>query len=293
MKILVTGSAGFIGSRVFYILRANSNFVSGVDRKDGPTTTYLLDLSDPRYASFLPSEGIDAIVHLAAAPWAEAQDWSKAGRDTIISTVRALDLAARCHAAFVLASSAYVLGEPLHAPQGPGHPRHPVDNYGKAKLMAEELTWAWALPRTFVTRFYNVYGPGQYPGAVIPDTIAKLQSKDHQLFEGSGNETRDFVYVDDVAEAIRLLVTEGQPGTYHIGSGTPTRIADLVALCKDLLGSTTPYSFRSLPSSRETKARLRGFLIPFQADIAPMLKLGWKPRDLKTGLASFIRQEAR
>jgi UDP-glucose 4-epimerase len=248
MRCLVTGGCGFIGSALVRHLLAQACEVVVVDDLSrgapdnlGPArdrvTLVARDMRDGLdrvFASFQP----DAVFHLAALHFIPDCDADPAGCLQVnvegTRAVLAATAALQHRAAVVLASSAAVYA-PLDGPlseqrDGLG----PVDVYGYSKRWAEELAADFAArtgTAVGIARLFNVFGPGETNAHFIPSLICQLQAGEPVRL-GNLSSRRDYVFVDDVAEALHRLalhVAGGQSATVNIGSGRAYAGHDVVA----------------------------------------------------------------
>jgi len=134
----------------------------------------------------------------------------------------------------VLLSSAAVYGEPMYVPIDEAHPTNPVNPYGVSKLAAEKVLESMSRGlrlRYVVLRLFNVYGPGQSLSyaALIPSTIRRVLRGEPPVIYGDGSQTRDFIYVKDVANVIKLCIEmDLDSAVLNVGSGREARVIDIV-----------------------------------------------------------------
>ncbi|WP_078555845.1 SDR family NAD(P)-dependent oxidoreductase [Bacillus alkalicellulosilyticus] len=220
--ILVTGGAGFIGSHVVDQLVEFGKQVIIVDNLSSGkkeqinssenVTFYQLDIRDSQLADvFARYPEIDGVVHLAAqskvSPSVEDPNFDAS--ININGTINVLDLA-RKHGVthFVYASSAAVYGQTPDLPIVENSPVSPLSPYGVSKLSGEEYVKAYGRlyqMSVYALRFANVFGPRQSAATeagVITIFIEQLLNQQQPTIQGDGQQTRDFVYVEDVARAV-------------------------------------------------------------------------------------------
>jgi len=188
---------------------------------------------------------------------------------------------------FIYASSAAVYGESTKIPISEDVPLSPKNIYGASKACGELLINAYAESyglRTVILRYFNVYGPalsmGETSGVILKFIYAALKNKPVTIF-GDGRQTRDFIYVDDVAQINVLSIEKNICGCYNIGTGIATRILDLA---KKIIRLTKSNS--QIVHLKERVGDIR-FSV---ADITKIKNdLGWEPRyNLDKGLISTI-----
>lgn len=262
-NILVTGGAGFIGSHLVSELVAKKhqvtvidNFSSG-DRANLNGALYNIKLvsGDIRDKSVIAREcaAIDMIVHLAAqvsVPESIDQpqhtfNVNEAGTFNVLEVARVAKIKR-----VILASSASVYGDALKNKAKSLNIEtdavDPVSPYALSKIAAENwcrlYTQVYGLD-TICLRFFNVYGPRQNEASsyanVIPGFLKRLRLNQSPIIHGSGEQSRDFIYVDDVVRAIvaSLRVKEGKGQIVNIGSGKDYSIKQLFNVIKQVLDS--------------------------------------------------------
>jgi len=234
-------------------------------------------------------EGADYVFHLAAITDHELSFKvpSLVNRNNILGTMEVLRECSRAGIKrMIYTSSAGVYGEAVKVPIGESHQTTPISPYGITKLVAERYCYAFhrsfGLPTTSL-RLFNVYGPGQRPesySAVITRFFSGV-SKGAATIYGDGEQTRDFVFVDDVVDA--LIAAAGSDAAVgevmNIGSGTGTTVNRLLSMVCDLIGETP---------SIEREAQRPGQIYRSEADISLARKLiGYQP---KTTLTDGLRR---
>ena len=249
--VLVTGGAGFIGVNLGRLLNAAGartvafdSFVAG-RASDAEAAGYdnIIE-GDIRDADAMTAaaRGVDAVVHLAARTGVvdSIEDPRGDVEVNVFGTLNALMAARDAGAgAFVFASS----GAPLGSVEPPGHedlaPR-PLSPYGASKLAGEGLCSAFSgsygIAATAL-RFTNVYGPYSYhKGSVVALCLKRIMDGDPLVVYGDGEQTRDFLYIDDLCAAvIAAIVRKPTAGLYQLGTGTETAVNELMALLVELM----------------------------------------------------------
>lgn len=255
---LVTGGAGFIGSHLVDALLARGRTVRVLDnlstgsRNNLPAGVELVEgsITDPAAVATAVA-GCDAVYHLAAlasvARSVEAPDECHAACAT--GTLTVLDAARKaCVRRVVYAGSASAYGGASDpAGQGEDTPLVALSPYAAAKLAGEFYCQAFAATygiETVRLRFFNVFGPRQRPDSpysgVIAIFTAALSGGRTPTVHGDGLQSRDFVYVADVADAlIRAADTPGVSGNvYNVGTGRSVTLLDLVRELNAILGTS-------------------------------------------------------
>lgn len=300
-RILVTGGSGFIGSNlVDYLLSLNYKVVifnrNGLKveaHKTNPSIQYVAgDIRKKADIERLPTD-IKWVVHLAAA--ISVSESMKDPKKYIQTNVEGSDNIlrwAKAHGVqrFVAASSAAYYGNPATLPCVEDMDFAGISPYAKSKFDMEKLQENMFINHELcgaALRFFNVYGPRQDPKSPYSGVISKFldQANDGKPITifGDGNNTRDFVFVQDVARAI-MSVLQDKPGfkVFNVGTGLATSILQLAESVKKVAKSS---------SEIKLLAPLKGDIIHSRSSAALLEKTTkWKPNmKLEQGLA--ITQE--
>lgn len=255
MNTVVTGGAGFIGSHVVELLLARGHRVWVLDNlsrgrwenvpeqatlsvgdiRDAEGTAALFDDVKPEACFHLAAQ-IDVRVSIAE-PLVDAEA-------NVLGTISVLEAARRTGTQVLLASTGgAIYGECADGPAAETYHRQPLAPYGTSKLAAEAYLSTWNRlyeTRHVALRFANVYGPRQDPhgeaGVVSIFLSHLLEGKAARIF-GDGSQTRDYVYVGDVARAM-LAATERSGGVYNVGTGVETSVVELYERCQQASGIT-------------------------------------------------------
>lgn len=251
--MLVTGAAGMIGRRVVPLLISRGHLVlraqiEGSSSTDAVVGDLLEDAASSECLVAMQEHAVDTVVHLAGMASADAvkDDPLRGFALNVELTARVLDMSAQAGVQrFVFASSSLVYGatspEPILESQLPA----PKSLYAATKLAAEALVQGYAFQAGVsgeVLRFSNVYGPDSPPTTVVGKVIADLRSG-RTVEVRTTRPIRDFVYVDDVADAIERFVsssTLSRFGVTHVSSGTGTSVGQLVAQACRAAGVDSP-----------------------------------------------------
>jgi len=257
MKILITGAAGYIGSSLAKHFSHNDNcchiiFVDNLSRGDYNYLQKYLDRKSFRFfnvdirdkcllENVFKEDLIDVVVHLAALPGMERcrRNPYDAVTTNVYGTYNIVELARKYDVGKVIfTSSAAVYGNPVEVPIREDHPLCPTNLYGVTKLAAEKLLYVYYHNyglKTVILRFGNVYGVGLYTywETVIPKFVRQALTGQPLTIYGDGLQSRDFVHVWDVVQAIELVLKANIAGeVFNIASGKPVSInllADMIS----------------------------------------------------------------
>jgi UDP-glucose 4-epimerase len=244
VRAVVTGGAGFIGSHLVDALVARGDDVTVVDdlstgRRELVNAAARLvehDIREPFDAE------ADVVFHLAAQAdvGTSMQRPAFDAEVNVVGTVNTLEAARASGAEVVFASTGGAIYGDVERPAAEDDPRRPVSAYGIAKLAAEGYVEGWNRMHGTshaVLRFANVYGPRQsaaLEGGVVSIFMERLGRGEETLVFGDGEQSRDYVYVGDVVDAV--LASVGRGGVYNIGSGVETTVNELHRLCAEIAG---------------------------------------------------------
>lgn len=297
MKVLVTGGAGFIGSHLLPRLVADGHQVTVLDNFSTGKREYIpsglpiiqRDILADGLAEIFQREQFEAVVHLAAQTMVDESMRfpEKDAKENVLGTVKLLEAARSSKVTrIIIASSAAVYGDvnEKELPLSEKRAAAPLSFYGLSKLTAENYLTMYQ--RIFgldyvILRFANVYGERQGTsgegGVVSIFSKAAAAGKGVNVF-GSGEQSRDFIYAGDVADAIAAaLRTENVNGVYNISTAIETSVNTLIRILSRVSGREL--AVRQLPvregdilrSSLDNKAAKQG--------------LGWRPKtDIDEGL---------
>lgn len=220
MNILVTGGAGFIGSHVVDALVARGDRVMVLDdlssgRRENLNQSASFTLGDVADASLVERlvQQADAVVHLAAIASVAVceQRPDHAARVNVTGTETIFKAAAARAIPVVYASSAAVYGDNPALPLAESATPSPLGNYGRHKLANEATAAQYPHIPSVGLRFFNVYGPRQDPhspySGVISIFAARAKAGEPLTLFGDGEQTRDFIYIDDIVRLILASLT--------------------------------------------------------------------------------------
>jgi UDP-glucose 4-epimerase len=264
-RFIITGGTGFIGSNLVKKLSSNKQFsvalitntsnLSGTDWSDNtPVTVYTTDIRDKESISkIFKDERADICIHLAAK--ISVADSVKEPQETMDINVKGtLNVLEACQSSginnIVFASSAAVYGDVKKLPISENEPLRPQSPYGTSKMLAEQHVLSYKqsnkIRNTTALRIFNVYGSGQTSEADVITRFAKrLSNGQPPLIYGDGSQTRDFISVDDVVDALILSTRTLEydkdeetacPFIFNIGTGIPTSINEIAKKMIEIFG---------------------------------------------------------
>lgn len=288
-KVLVTGGAGFIGSHLVdrlllegYEVTVLDNLSSGktenLNLKDAKLHFLKGDIRDAETVKKALKD-VDVVFHLAAII-----DVAFSVKEPLLvndvnvnGSLNLLNESVRHHVKrFVFASSCAIYGEPIRVPIDEEHPTNPISPYAVSKLVVENYCQLFSKVyglETICMRFFNVYGLRQESGSyssVIIHFINRLRRGKPPIIFGDGSQTRDFVYVDDVVDALfkAMNLREGVGEKINIGSGRETSIRELAEVIikkfglkdvRPIYDSSRPYDVKRSCANIEKARRLLGY----------------------------------
>jgi UDP-glucose 4-epimerase len=251
---LVTGGAGFIGSHLVdrlieenYEVTVADDLSTGKRKQVNPKANfYKVDILSSRLERIFKKERPEVVSHHAAQinVRRSIKDPIFDAQVNILGLVNVLQLSVQYGVRRVILASSggAVYGEQQVFPATEEHPAHPLSPYGVSKLAGEHFLYYFRQSAGLMTaslRYSNVYGPRQDPfgeAGVIAIFAQKLLRGEAPLINGTGRQTRDFIYVDDVVEASMALLHSGAEGVFNVGTGRETSVNELCATLKQLVG---------------------------------------------------------
>ena len=302
-RVVVTGGAGFIGSHLVDRLVALGYFVTVLDDLSTGRMENISHLAEHLLCRFVPGSILDRMLlkemfkdatyvfHQAAIPSVPRSIISPEATHEVNATGTLYVLIAARDAGvkkLVFASSSSVYGDSPTLPKTEDMPPNPLSPYAVAKLAAEAycgvFSTVYGLP-TVALRYFNVFGPRQDPNseyaAVIPKFIRAALRGEPLTVYGSGNQTRDFTYVEDVVNANVRAATGEATGVLNIACGTRITITELARVICELTGSSS--AIAHLPTRP-------GDIEHSLADTTRAAGFGWTSEtSLSQGIESTIR----
>ena len=299
MKILVTGGAGFIGSHLVDQLIKEDHKVVVIDnlstgKKENlnpKAKFYKIDICDEKISQIFKKEKPEAVFHYAAQinVRKSVENPIEDAKVNILGTLNILESCKKYGIKkFTFASTVGVYGNTEDLPVSENHPLNPISPYTVSKLAIENYLNYYKREFGFVLlRFANVYGPRQITtgeGGVVAIFIDNLLNQKIPTIYGDGNQTRDFVYIEDVVEAnILTLNNSKRECFYNIGTGIETTINNLFRLISQKTKTDIAPVYESPREEDIYKSCV---------DYSKIKKeLGWQPKyNLERGLQKTINQ---
>jgi UDP-glucuronate 4-epimerase len=303
MKVLVTGVAGFIGSKIARRLLDDNHKVVGIDSVTGyyDVSMKRANLASLACGEFQFSEedilsadldalldGVDVVIHQAGQPGVRSSwgyEFETYVNANVLATQRLLEASTKATEPirFVYASSSSVYGDAETYPSIETDRPRPISPYGVTKLAGEHLVTLYATNfglSTVSLRYFTVFGPGQRPDMAFT-RFARAAVRDETItIFGTGKQVRDFTYVDDVVNANLLVALQPIiPGSvFNVAGGSSVSINEVLDLFAELRGR---------PLTVERIAGVRGDVFRTGGDTEAIQRaVGWKPcTPLHEGLA--------
>ncbi|CAM3853553.1 NAD-dependent epimerase/dehydratase family protein [Aquirufa aurantiipilula] len=273
-RILVSGSNGFIGKNLCQALSRRNYQVIQI-----PSSSEF-DLCDITNVENLPD--VDIIIHLAAKSYIP-ESFKKPSifyQNNVLSTLNLLEKSRKNQSKFIFISS-YVYGIPQYLPIDEKHQRSALNPYTQSKVICEDLCHAYSRDfglNSVILRPFNVYGPNQLSSFLLPSIISQLNNE--EIFLQDSRPKRDYIFIDDLVEAILLSVDLEKEGcnSYNVGSGSSYSVSELVDMLIHISKSTAKIRYANIER--------KGEVLNTIADIKKINSdLGWFPLvDLHEGL---------
>ncbi|MDU7065373.1 MAG: GDP-mannose 4,6-dehydratase [Lactobacillus crispatus] len=305
-KVLITGGAGFIGSNLAKALVRDGDEVVVVDdlsmgnlkNIEGLNLTFFNhDVTDKKFMHTLLKENkFDYIFFMAAiASVADSVErpleTHKVNQEAVIDTLECIYRNNLSLKRFVFTSSAAVYGDLADTPKKETSPVQPLTPYAIDKYASERYTIdynnLYGIP-TVAVRFFNVFGPNQNPNSPYSGVLSIITDKlkENKTFNlyGDGSQTRDYIYVSDVVNALRYISTKNKRATvYNIAQGGETSLLDIIHIYEKI--ANKQLKIKQLPARK-------GDIKRSVADISKLKNLGFTPKwSLEQGLKAYWKYE--
>ena len=254
MKILVTGGAGFIASQIADAFIADGhkvfiidNLSTGFEININPKAVFIkADIGDKSLSSLFEKEKFDVVNHHAAQMDVRhsVADPAFDATTNILGTINLLQNCVRTGVKkFMFASTGgAVYGEQSYFPADEKHSTSPLSPYGISKLAVEKYLFFYHAQYNLnytILRYANIYGPRQNPfgeAGVIAIFSTKLLKGEQPVINGSGLQTRDYVFVGDVVKASLTTLNDEASDIYNIGTGIETDVNELFHIINNVAG---------------------------------------------------------
>lgn len=305
MNILITGGAGFIGSNlVKNLLKTTDHSVTVIDRdilnidmlKKITCKLRAFNIVQSDYAdccdNYFVNNKIDVVVHLAAIPRVaySVEHPSETTFENIYKTVKLLKACKNHVSKFVFASSSSVYGGADILPTPETYPLNPKSPYALQKQIGEQYCKLFSELYNLDTvclRFFNVFGPEQHVNSPYATVVANwcnaIKNNKPILLDGDGSQSRDFCYVENIVQAIKLISESNKKFSgevFNVGNQQQTTLNDIIIYLKD----------KNFKFNIENKPSRIGDVKHTKADITKIKKLGYNPEvDFWSGLEKTIK----
>ena len=298
-KVLVTGGGGFIGSHVVdRLLDMGLQVVVVDDFRSGRQSNlpshislYHTDMASPELEEVFRNESPDIVCHYAAqiSVQRSMQDPLLDSATNVRGSINLLQNCVRYGVKKVIytSSGGAIYGDPLNLPCSEDHPVHPLSHYGVSKYAVENYLYVYGQSHGLdytILRLSNVYGPRQDPfgeAGVVAIFSQAMLNGEPVVINGSGEQERDFLYVQDVVEASISSLEGGSGKAFNIGTGVGASVNQVYSLLKKLS------NYRHEASHGPQKL---GEVFKIYLDISKARQeLGWEPRfSLEDGLRDTL-----
>ena len=255
MKILVTGGAGFIASHITdaiinegHSVTVVDNLSTGFEKNVNPKAKFVkADIVDSSLLQLFEKEKFDVVNHHAAQMDVRKSvaDPSFDANTNILGTINLLQCCIKTGVKkFMFASTGgAVYGEQSYYPADEIHPTAPLSPYGISKLAVEKYLFFYKSQYDFeytVLRYANIYGPRQNSkgeAGVVAIFSTKLLANEQPIINGTGKQTRDYVFVGDVVKANLITLKDDACDIYNVGTAKETDVNELFNKLNKLAGS--------------------------------------------------------
>jgi len=258
MKILVTGGAGFIASQIAdaFINEGHKVFIldnlsTGFEKNINPKAVFLkADICDKNISEFFEKEKFDAVDHHAAQMDVRRSvaDPAFDANANILGTINLLQNSIKYGVKkFIFASTGgAVYGEQEYFPADEKHPQAPLSPYGISKLAVEKYLYFYKAQYNLnytILRYANIFGPRQNPfgeAGVVAIFTSRLLKGEQPVINGTGLQTRDYVFIEDVVKANLLVLNDKDTDVFNIGTGKETTVNEIFNILSTIVGKGQP-----------------------------------------------------
>lgn len=285
-KIVITGSLGFIGSSVLNHFIVKDYDVLGLDVISSDAHTKKIDLlNQEELRKILKEFSPNLIIHCAGSANVNEsiKDPKKDYRNNVLVTKNLIDsvLYAKLKTRIVFMSSAAVYGNQSVLPINEEAPLNPLSPYAEDKIICEDMFKNIKSNEVDIkiVRAFSVYGPG-LKKQIFWDMHKKLQETGKLEMFGTGEESRDYIYISDLVNAIELIATKkSQYSIFNVANGKEIPIKDVVKIFAEC-NNTDKYYFNNV--------HMEGSPNRWEADISRLSKIGFKKTvDIEKGIKKY------
>ncbi len=306
-NILITGGAGFIGSSLANKLLPNNKVTVIDDLSMGDfsnlnSSSNLIKIKGSvtdkdLLEKVFDENDFDYIFHLAAVASvadsvARPYETHQVNFDSTMAILEILRKNKKSIKRFIFSSSAAVYGDEPTLPKQEESIIRPLTPYAVDKFASERMVMVYnnlyKIPAS-ATRFFNVYGPNQNPNSpysgFISILVDRLKNQKPLTIFGDGEQARDFVYIDDVLQALLLIATSDQSlgQVYNVGTGIKTTLNDLIRFSQSNLGKVVDVKYAE-PREGDIKLSI--------SNIQKLKKIGYNPKyNLESGMKKYLDYE--
>lgn len=290
MQIIILGAAGFIGNACYDYFSKN-NKVIGIDIQDRYSKGLMIEKDPVVLVGILSSQRIDVIINCAGSANIK-ESFTDPQADFLSNTAYVENVLTLLkehspETKFITISSAAVYGNPERLPVSEKDKTQPLSPYGTHKLLSEELMFDYCrlfhIP-TLSVRIFSAYGIGLRQ-QFFHDLYSKFNSNAERVtLYGTGKESRDFIYISDIVEALSILIERAAftGEVYNLASGEESFIRNTSELFAGILNYKGKIRF--------SNEQLEGYPLNWQADIAKLKALGFSPKiGLEQGLKNYVK----
>lgn len=291
MKIIIIGSAGFIGKHCFHYLKEMGYEIFGADiiPVNSIPNQFLLDKENTNFSKIFISNTYDICINASGAASVPVSlenpmldfDLNTINVFKILEAIRIYN--PNCF--FINFSSAAIYGNPEKLPVVESLNPAPMSPYGVHKLFAEQICKEYTFYfniKTCNLRLFSAYGPGLRK-QFFWDLYNKFKNEEIIELYGTGSESRDFIYIDDIAKCLNLVIQNRNllPDILNVASGVETTISDAAKIFSKLLDNRKQINFGG-----QFKI---GDPLNWQSDIQILKRIGFNPSfTLEQGLNQYI-----
>jgi nucleoside-diphosphate-sugar epimerase len=283
MRIAITGSSGFIGTKLIVELNSSLHDIIKLDLSDG------YDFSQWETIKNIPS--FDVMVHLAAMSFVpHSYEKPREFYNTnVMGVVNGLELC-RIHGAKFIFTSSYVYGKPFQLPIDETHALDGFNPYSETKIIGEKICKDYHkyfnIP-VVILRPFNIYGEGQSDSFLMPLILKQAKVGEINLLDP--RPKRDFIHVNDVVRAFIMAIedTKIQFESFNVGSGISYSVDEVVQMVNSIYNNKLKISYKSIERKNE--------VLDTVADISKIKDiLNWTPKiELIEGLKMFINNNGK